>query len=464
MQVKAIALVASGLRTPKKADNPVARLIRYVNYGLIGLATTLQRHGYRPLVFHGHFDEPGTVAARALSHQNPALPLLLSVPSVNAVPWAADFCAEVRTREPKLKIAVGGRWVTLDDADWVLSRIPADLVVFGEAEDRITRIATPAEWANIPGTDRVPRWAFRAPPEVYPQLDYDIVEGCTELTPSVEVSRGCGRRCAFCVEADAPFWRLRRVPDLAAQIRAVQNVYNEFAGLKLYFECSSFAASRKWAKELEREQLHVAWRTEARVDALRPDVIPGLARSGLRVLDLGLESASPLTLTRMNKTDDPATYLAAADLLLRACHEHGVWAKLNVVLYAGETKDTVSQTRDWLVQRSHMIKGVSAGPLIAYRTMRKTHHRFLAHITALGARPVDDRALDSEGMAELHLSPEIDRDAAQAYARDISRALMTERDYFDLKSFGYFPRSLTFSRFQAHVDTATQEALPFRRV
>jgi hypothetical protein len=358
---------------------------------------------------------------------------------------------------------VGGRWVTLDNGEWLRKHIPADLIVFGEAESRIAKLVDAGAWAGIPGTDRTGAAPPRGVSADYPILDYRIAEGYRDLTPSVEVSRGCGRKCAFCLEADAPLWALRSPASLAAQIRKVQEAYDAEWPLKMYFECSSFTPSSRWAAAVSAENLGVLWRTEARVDAIAPELMPALASMGLRVLDLGLESADPVTLRRMNKTKDPERYLSAADALLRACHANGVWAKVNIVLYAGESLGSVARTTDWLSERANMIKGVSAGPLIVYRGMRNSHVDFLAEVAELGARPVRSSSLEDDGFAELHLSDEIDNEAAEECARRMSRIFMTHRNYFELKSFGYFPRSLTFDAFEAHLAVRPESEWPFRR-
>ena len=121
-----------GLR-PKKLGNPFAHWHRYLNYGLLGLATRLSRSGHRPRVFHGHFDEPhGFVKrlARAGWLDTPA-PVFLSIPSSYALPWAKTASHEIKRLAPGVRIVVGGRWVVANDGAWIRQQIPdADLVVY----------------------------------------------------------------------------------------------------------------------------------------------------------------------------------------------------------------------------------------------------------------------------------------------------------------------------------------------
>jgi hypothetical protein len=51
----------------------------------------------------------------------------------------------------------------------------------------------------------------------------------------------------------------------------------------------------------------------------------------------------------MKKSSRADRYLSKASTLLRACRDHGILVKVNVLLYAGETIQTLEQTSDWLM-------------------------------------------------------------------------------------------------------------------
>lgn len=208
----------------------------------------------------------------------------------------------------------------------------------------------------------------------------------------------------------------------------------------------------QWARELSRcvrdRCVSLQWRTESRVDVLRPDMLPVLRDAGLKVVDLGLETASCTQLSRMAKTRDPKSYLAKASRLLRACRDLGMWAKVNVLLYPGETRQTIAETHGWLEDHRDAIKGVSVGPAIVFRYGGATAsvvREFARH----GASLVDSGTIDRDGFAHIHLSKEISHEAAMSHSLEIARSLMTARNYFDLKSFSYLPRSLTWAGFQS---------------
>ena len=143
--------VSAGLTRPKKSDNPIVRRYKYLNYGLLSLAGTLRDAGFRPEVTHGEYTPPA-VFARELTERpcfQPDLPVLLSLPSSYALPWAREFTDELRATAPGVPVVVGGRWVVDGNGDWIRTKLPAvDLVVFGQAEDRIIDmwIGTTSAW------------------------------------------------------------------------------------------------------------------------------------------------------------------------------------------------------------------------------------------------------------------------------------------------------------------------------
>ncbi|MCC9597766.1 MULTISPECIES: radical SAM protein [unclassified Rubrivivax] len=462
-----VLMISAGMRRPKKQGNPFAACHRYLNYGLLGLATRLAKLGHEPRVFHGHFEEPERFV-RGLDEAgwlHTRAPVFLSIPSSYALDWAAAACREIRRRAPAARIVIGGRWVVAQDGAWIRRHIPeANLVVYGLADELLEQIMRPASWRLMPNNDlsEVP-----ASPEtaagVLSELDYRLLDGYDDFTPSFEVSRGCGRGCKFCAEAGIKLSNMKCPQALASEIAACQQVYGR-RDIRAFFEASMFMPSADWGNQLRRafddRGIDLHWRTETRVDHLSPERVKALAGAGLRVLDLGLESASPRQLQRMSKTQNTPAYLRKASDLLRACHDEGIWAKVNVLLYPGEDDSTVAETRAWLDEHARYIKGVSAGPMILYRYGDTTADS-LREMKSHGATAVDEAALDRTGFTDLHLSKAMNHARSEQIARDISRSLMSARDYFDLKSFSYFQPALGFDRFMDIARKAAPDELPF---
>lgn len=223
-----------------------------------------------------------------------------------------------------------------------------------------------------------------------------------------------------------------------------------------------FLPNERWAKDFAKhaDLLGIAWRTETRVDVITAKTVEHLAQAGLRVLDLGLESASPRQILAMGKARDPDRYLRSASSLLQACRVNGVKAKINVLLYAGETRSTLDETTAWLVARRDAIAGISVGPVLAYGPPM-TAHILIKGWRELGARPIDDRSAELSGITPIHLSPDFPAEATEEASLALSRLFMDEASYFALKSFSYYPRDYGRNNFDKDVAASDPAVLPF---
>jgi hypothetical protein len=242
-----LAAVSAGLLAPKKGDHPFARLHCYMNYGLVGLATTLTSAGHDTTVFHGRFDAPEALATRLLElgMLDQERPVLLSLPSVFAIEWAQRFCTEVKRLVSGSRIIAGGRWTVGDNTAWIAAKLPeVTRFVSGTADDSIVDIVAsaiggwkPANSADVPVTGGMPA------------SDMMRVHDGQLFHPSLEVSRGCGMGCLFCAESTAALSGMKSVPDCVAELRRHSAFYdsNEFHP---YFEASFFRPTSAWATSL----------------------------------------------------------------------------------------------------------------------------------------------------------------------------------------------------------------------
>lgn len=433
--MSALICISAGQLKTKKIDNVINRRHRYLNYGLLSLASVLHRGGYEPVVIHGHFDAPDEVLSiaerRGLVHDTPCV--LISLPSYYAVDWAREFMAQCRSRYPVVRLIVGGRWVVGSNPAQLKQQLPdADCIVPGLAEEKILEL--------VRGRTNVVRRSDVAKPTIgVHALDYRLLHDRALYQPSIEVSRGCGMGCSFCQERDERLQPLKSPEGLAEELKSVLLV-DDLVEMTPYFEASMFVPTRDWSirfsEALDREGLSLKWRTEGRVDNIRADLIPDLAQAGLTVLDLGLESASPLQLQRMKKTRSPQSYLRQAGELIDACNRAGVKVKVNLLMFAGETDKTLAETVKWIESRQGGIAGVSVGPVIAYGWPDDASG-YIAELSEWGASV---HSSPCHGVYNMNLSEAFPHERALLVSREVSRRFMTADQYFFLKSFSYFGR------------------------
>ncbi|MGR9343479.1 B12-binding domain-containing radical SAM protein [Rhizobium leguminosarum] len=450
-----VTFVSAGMFSPKKRDHVLARQQLYLNYGALSLATKLQLAGHDVALFHGEHRDPEDLFCQIRdSGRFPSIyPLMISIPSFYALPWAQAFCKLAKAADPECRLVVGGRWVVGPDPEWLRGLLPqADVLAPGLSEGVIERLLT-----ESPVLKRV------AEPAPGFTLNHLLVDGYRRYQPSVEASRGCGMGCAFCEERDIKVEKLGDAATLAASMALVGEQYNG-EEIRPYLQSSMFLPTARWASafavETARIGLNMAWRTETRVDAITTQTLVSLAEAGLRVIDLGLETASPRQILAMRKADNPDRYLRRASELLETCRDHGVMAKVNVLLYAGETEETLAETTAWLDAHANAIAGVSVGPVIAYGPP-KTADLLLDDWRRLGARPVDMTTAASTGITTMHLSTAFPAEAAEVASLQLSRRFMDEDSYFELKSFSYYPRDYRRADFERDVAASDPAKLPF---
>lgn len=423
-----IIFLSAGLIEPKKSRILYSTEHLYLNYGLLGLASILYQRGIDVHVTHGNFTEPKEKLFELvnLNLLPSKYPVMLSIPSSYAIPWARFFCEELKSIYPKTKIIVGGRWVVADDPQWIKDQIPhVDLVVEGTAENKIEKIL-----------GLVPSHNYEV------MLNYAILDNFLHYNPSVEISRGCGMKCVFCAEANEPLGSLKNVDKLTTEISSIFETYNS-QNLNFYFESSFFRPNKDWILDLIRfieiKKLKLNWRTETRADALSPKHVELLSKTGLKIIDIGLESASLQQIRNMKKSTEPLKYLERASNLLRSCYENNIWTKVNLLLYPGETEITINETLEWLSKHQKYIKGVSVGPVILFRYGIHSNE-LLKYYNSLGAFEVNPTDLNSKGYAYLHLSPHINYEKSIELSESISNQFMSQENYFELKKFSYLSR------------------------
>lgn len=448
-----VLCIAAGQLQPKKSNNEVNRRNRYLNYGLLSIASSLERAGYNPIVIHGNFDNPivtfNQCAESGLTESEH--PVLISIPSFYAVPWAKQFTQLVKQTYPSIKIIAGGRWVVGNRPDLLKQLLPSVDHIFGGLAD-VNLADLLQHFPDEPSKGHTKS-------DKRPALNHSLLKDRLLYQPSLEVSRGCGMGCEFCQEKDELLLPLKSPEDIILECDQTV-IQDDLRSMSPYFQASMFVPNSNWIDSLKKQReaynLSFLWRTEGRVDTIKPIHIKDLAEAGLKVLDLGLESASHRQLLRMKKTSNPEQYLNNASHLIDEAAHCGVHVKINVMLTAGETLHDIEETVQWLDARQKNITGVSVGPEIVFGWPEETsdYKQYLQTIGAsINHSPV-------RGITHLNLSEEVNYAESIELSNEISRRFMTAADYFYLKAFSYFERGYTYDDFIKDVKN-TEEELSF---
>jgi radical SAM superfamily enzyme YgiQ (UPF0313 family) len=269
--------------------------------------------------------------------------------------------------------------------------------------------------------------------------------------------------CSFCQEGKTPITPLKDPCSVVADMRELLDQY-EGEAVSPYFQASCFRPTPEWserlADEIEREGLGLQWRCESRVDAISPEMIGTLSDAGMKIIDLGLESASKEQIVRMRKAGRPDNYLESAARLLDACRKNDVWVKLNILMYAGETYESIQMTQEWLDSNRSSFMGVSVGSLMAFGSPDRVSP-FVASMSKYGTSINEQKSDAGNGVYRLNLSREISCEEADELALGISRKYMRKRDYFRLKKFSYFPRWYSYDDFGRDLLGSKGSTLPF---
>jgi radical SAM superfamily enzyme YgiQ (UPF0313 family) len=351
-----------------RAKNGRLRIMGFPPIGIMSLSSVLKRAGHECVLFdQANPETPNEVILGEIARQKPDL-VGLSFLSTTSYPYAKILARQIRAANGKVKLAMGGVFVTLN-AQLVKLQCPElDFACRGDGEqlilDLLERLEDPDTVAGV--TWQEPDGRLRHNPsrplsrdlDQWPfpdreSLELDFVESMPLDVPAVlslerfttmQTSRGCPWPCVFC---DIPIfnegkWRSRSPEHVLAELKQLQ----EDGYGSVYFVDDHFLLQPRRIEAIcngiLEKGITIEWGCEGRVDSVCMPLFPIMAKAHCRTLMFGIESGSQKILDRLKKEQTLQEVETAVDNAKKAGIEivHGFF----VVGSPDETEQDMRQT------------------------------------------------------------------------------------------------------------------------
>lgn len=205
----------------------------------------------------------------------------------------------------KGKIVIGGPHTSV-----ALETIPkcVDHVVQGEGEKAILKIINDKAKKRVIREERIKNIDHLPfePWDVFSKLSYDYSCPWMDIKPvyTMNTSRGCPFRCAFC-SVDS-IWGSKYVHMSAKRIiDEIKFLIKKYGAKGIYFREDNFTLDLKRTEEfcraLIKEKINIIWACETRVSNLTKELIKLMGKAGCRAVYLGVENGSQRILDLLNK-------------------------------------------------------------------------------------------------------------------------------------------------------------------
>tara|TARA_R110002111_G_scaffold4958_2_gene25837 strand:+ start:6321 stop:7784 length:1464 start_codon:yes stop_codon:yes gene_type:complete len=482
-------LLISPLRGEEKHPaNPLATSQRFLNFGVLSLASYLNRKGISTIVLDEYsLDPKRELLDEIIFWFGAECPLLVGVSSISS--YSAERTQHILSKSakywPEVPRVIGGQHFVGYWGDQFAKFMPeADILIAGEAEDAMFKILNALQnGVNLQSLEpsKLPTNVFwksnqiiqhgklpastSLPIDELINVDYSLYPGSELLFPSVEFSRGCPFSCVFCANSRENRLGYRRASalNLAQAVLRLMEMRQE-RPVQFYLQASNFSVTVEESKSITEALLKngeiAHWRTEIRVDGVQKEALKNLAKAGLQVLDLGLESASPRILKIMHKTANPILYLKQAENVLREATNCGIFTKVNFLIHPGDTIDTVEESWDWLRSHADIISGISSGVTLEYpgTQLSKNMERYELEF---GTKRIE-HPLSNWGVYFLEPSSSLSYDKAEELSVKIAQSLQTRANFAKSKSFGYIGVKGSADQILSSLPEASHET-PYRK-
>jgi radical SAM superfamily enzyme YgiQ (UPF0313 family) len=233
-----------------------------------------------------------------------------------------EWARRIRAERPTTKIGIIGPFAGFRPD---LFEKDCDFIIAGEPEQAASELAEGRVLSGVVRSlpvkdlDSLPFPAW----DLFPIQEYSYIPAIRE-TPFLTIlsSRGCTYSCGYCPYPVNFKWRERSVDNVLDEIG--HNI--ETFGMRAFlFRDPLFSIRRKRAvaiaEGIVRRGYKVKWACETRLDHLDEELVNTFYRSGLRVINVGIESADEEVLRQIDRVPVPVEH---QERIIRHCDALGI--------------------------------------------------------------------------------------------------------------------------------------------
>jgi anaerobic magnesium-protoporphyrin IX monomethyl ester cyclase len=473
-----IILVNIPIDSTKKPYDEAFPFSKTLNFGILAIASYLVENTLQVSIFDPQVVEttnPLEALCSLIKRERPAI-IGLSCISGFGYKSFKKYTFKLKKEFPNTLIVGGGQNHIGILAKTILEECPSlDLIVKGEGEQIVFELFQSIK--NGGGFQHIPNIVYRDSSgtlietstndsmnlDIIPKLNYSLYPEFRRFPPAIEVSRGCPYKCTFCSSIQKTL-RKKNVSDIISEVENIISIYN-LGSISIYFEAPVLSFNSEEIIEITeyrvKKKLNFSWRAETRVEYLSVKRIHNLFESGMRVVDVGMESGSENLLSNMNKTHNPNHYLQMLSAALPEFYGMGLLAKLNILFYLGEDIHTLNETLNYLNNHKKYVQALSAYPVLMYPGSRLFHMR--DDILKLGGSIVSSQDWEKRHLYPINPSKEFTYEELQNIGIIIGKSYQDIKTFFTQKSMGYFSPGTTYEEFEEDANRYNIDGLPFSR-
>ncbi len=343
--------------------------------GLPSIASCLREAGHAAAIFdrYAYQARPGadkaSIDAAMLEYVRDFKPDIIGFNTVSALIYDTAACARLIRRTYNGMMVAGGHHASALP-ELTLQRIPElSGVVEGEGEEVMVKLAGGRDPLKIPGVWwRKGEEILHSAPEQIRNLDLlpfpalelldmgfysrpgrKIIRGLHLSAISLLASRGCTRRCSFCVES-LPYGAGVRLHSAGYVLDLIRASVKRFNPEGIYFHDNDFLIDEERAAEIcegvaSALKPGLKFAIQTRADHINRGILTTLKKAGCAIIELGVESALQGELDWINK----GSTVEINERAVALCREAGIGVHAYMLSgMKGETVADLDRKLSWL--------------------------------------------------------------------------------------------------------------------